>query len=255
MWRRRRACPHVFKRRAWRHVRCDFSGKIYYPSRSCSIIIIRVMVTTSGVQQNFPNQRIFVCQICSIFSLSLFVFRKILTEWLQAAAAVCEKRSVRWKHPFSHLNFRQSLTLLTCFYHSVSKLNDLGSYSRSVNLVVRVLSKEVAVDRTESGGVHLVLEECVVGDETGKIIFTARNGMLKSSHWFIRKSKLTDSTPEQCSDMVVGSTVELRNAKVNLHNGQMRVVVDKWGLIETNTDKYIAEESIPDHNFSDTQYE
>lgn len=43
--------------------------------------------------------------------------------------------------------------------------------------MVAVLSKEVAVDRVEAGGVNLVLEECVVGDETGRIIFTARNSM------------------------------------------------------------------------------
>lgn len=55
--------------------------------------------------------------------------------------------------------------------------------------------------------------------------------------------------------MIIGNTVELRNARVNLHNGYMRVVVDKWGLIETSTDKFIDPESIPDHNFSNTQYE
>lgn len=35
----------------------------------------------------------------------------------------------------------------------------------------------------------------------------------------------------------------------------MRLVVDKWGLIDPDTDKTIDEDDIPDINFSDTYYD
>ncbi len=44
------------------------------------------------------------------------------------------------------------------------------------NLVVRVLEKKVVVDREDANGVTLKLEECLVGDDTGRMYFTARNG-------------------------------------------------------------------------------
>ena len=58
----------------------------------------------------------------------------------------------------------------------VVKLNELVPYMQGVNVLVLVLEKEVVVDRDDANGVNLKLEECIVGDETGKIIFTARNG-------------------------------------------------------------------------------
>lgn len=44
------------------------------------------------------------------------------------------------------------------------------------NVVIRVLEKEVVMDRDDGSGNNLKLEECIVGDETGKMILTARNG-------------------------------------------------------------------------------
>lgn len=56
--------------------------------------------------------------------------------------------------------------------------------------------------------------------------------------------------------MVLGNTVELRNARIKLHNGYMRLIVDKWGLIETEHDRgNIEEDDIPDTNFSDIHHE
>ncbi|KAG5597164.1 hypothetical protein H5410_038396 [Solanum commersonii] len=56
------------------------------------------------------------------------------------------------------------------------------------------------------------LAECLVGDETGCILFTARN--------------------EQVDMMKPGSTVILRNAKIDMFKGAMRLAVDKWGRVE-----------------------
>ncbi|GMI78704.1 hypothetical protein like AT1G23750 [Hibiscus trionum] len=56
------------------------------------------------------------------------------------------------------------------------------------------------------------IAECLVGDETGMIIFTARN--------------------EQVDLMKEGTTVTFRNAKIDMFKGSMRLVVDKWGRVE-----------------------
>ncbi|XP_055823762.1 uncharacterized protein At4g28440-like [Solanum dulcamara] len=56
------------------------------------------------------------------------------------------------------------------------------------------------------------LAECLVGDETGCILFTARN--------------------EQVDMMKPGTTVILRNAKIDMFKGAMRLAVDKWGRVE-----------------------
>lgn len=57
---------------------------------------------------------------------------------------------------------------------------------------------------------------------------------------------------DQCEQMEIGNTIELRNARVNHHQGCMRLVIDKWGLIETEPDREpIQKDSIPDINFSE----
>ncbi|KAK9938604.1 hypothetical protein M0R45_015332 [Rubus argutus] len=56
------------------------------------------------------------------------------------------------------------------------------------------------------------IAECLVGDETGVIVFTARN--------------------DQVETMKPGTTVILRNAKIDMFKGTMRLAVDKWGRVE-----------------------
>ncbi|KAI3818145.1 hypothetical protein L1987_11948 [Smallanthus sonchifolius] len=56
------------------------------------------------------------------------------------------------------------------------------------------------------------LAECLVGDETGIVVFTARN--------------------DQVDAMKESSTVILRNAKIDMYKGSMRLAVDRWGLVE-----------------------
>ncbi|XVE78389.1 hypothetical protein DITRI_Ditri13aG0141000 [Diplodiscus trichospermus] len=78
------------------------------------------------------------------------------------------------------------------------------------------------------------IAECVVGDETGTIIFTARN--------------------EQVDLMKQGATVILRNAKIVMFKRTtMRLAVDKWGRIEvTEPAKFAVKE---DNNLSLVEYE
>ncbi|KZV53227.1 hypothetical protein F511_21484 [Dorcoceras hygrometricum] len=77
------------------------------------------------------------------------------------------------------------------------------------------------------------IAECLVGDETGTILFTARN--------------------EQVELMKPGNTVILRNAKIDMFKGSMRLAVDKWGLVEvTEPANFVVKE---DNNLSLVEYE
>ncbi|KAI4363846.1 hypothetical protein MLD38_020013 [Melastoma candidum] len=77
------------------------------------------------------------------------------------------------------------------------------------------------------------IAECLVGDETGSIVFTSRN--------------------EQVDIMKPGATVILRNAKIDMFKGTMRLAVDKWGRVEvTEPAKFEVKE---DNNLSLVEYE
>ncbi|KAF5944384.1 hypothetical protein HYC85_018461 [Camellia sinensis] len=77
------------------------------------------------------------------------------------------------------------------------------------------------------------ISECLVGDDTGSILFTARN--------------------DQVDLMKPGATVILRNAKIDMFKGSMRLAVDKWGRIEvTEPAKFVVKE---DDNLSLVEYE
>ncbi|CAI5510294.1 unnamed protein product [Closterium sp. Naga37s-1] len=77
------------------------------------------------------------------------------------------------------------------------------------------------------------IAECIVGDETGVIVFTARN--------------------EQVDVLKEGATVNLRNAKIDMFRGSMRLAVDKWGLVEPTEDASFKPKE--DNNLSLVEYE
>lgn len=58
----------------------------------------------------------------------------------------------------------------------VTTLNRLQPGTSGHNLAVRVLEKEVVIDRRDGSGEHLKIEECVVGDGTGRFTVSVRNG-------------------------------------------------------------------------------
>ncbi|XP_074575405.1 uncharacterized protein At4g28440-like [Curcuma longa] len=85
------------------------------------------------------------------------------------------------------------------------------------SLTVKVLKSDTIVYKGRAAAAAGQLRptriaECLVGDETGTIVFTARN--------------------EQVDLMKPGTTVILRNAKIDMFKGSMRLAVDKWGRIE-----------------------
>ncbi|PWA39303.1 Nucleic acid-binding, OB-fold [Artemisia annua] len=100
-----------------------------------------------------------------------------------------------------------------------------GTYG--LTLVVKVVSSEAVNLRSAR------IAECLVGDETGAILFTARN--------------------DQVDLMKPGATVIIRNGKIDMFKGSMRLAVDKWGRIEV-TDP-VAFEVNEDNNLSLVEYE
>uniref|UniRef100_A0ACD5TBU8 Uncharacterized protein n=1 Tax=Avena sativa TaxID=4498 RepID=A0ACD5TBU8_AVESA len=102
----------------------------------------------------------------------------------------------------------------------LSKVVELRPCTQGYSLLVKVLSaKPVAVHRPGGGGgfrqgqqPQMRITECIVGDDTGVVVFTARN--------------------EQVDIMKVGATVELKNAKVDMYKGSMRLAVDKRGTVK-----------------------
>ncbi|KAF8114487.1 hypothetical protein N665_0036s0021 [Sinapis alba] len=77
------------------------------------------------------------------------------------------------------------------------------------------------------------IAECLIGDETGCILFTARN--------------------DQVDIMKPGETVILRNSRIDMFKGTMRLGVDKWGRIEaTEPASFNVKE---DNNLSLVEYE
>ncbi|KAJ6683371.1 hypothetical protein OIU85_007092 [Salix viminalis] len=101
------------------------------------------------------------------------------------------------------------------------KVEELKPGTNGHNLTVKILeSKPVPAPKPRRAPMSFSqrsqrpsrINECLVGDETGCIVFTARN--------------------EQVDMMQTGATVILRNAKIDMFKGSMRLAVDKWGRVE-----------------------
>ncbi|EOA38651.1 hypothetical protein CARUB_v10010570mg [Capsella rubella] len=97
------------------------------------------------------------------------------------------------------------------------KVDQLKPGTSGHNLTVKVVeSKPVKAAARKSSLTKQTrssrMAECLIGDDTGCILFTARN--------------------DQVDLMKTGATVILRNARIDLFKDTMRMGVDKWGLIE-----------------------
>ncbi|CAM0958965.1 unnamed protein product [Alopecurus aequalis] len=105
---------------------------------------------------------------------------------------------------------------------AVSKVEELRPCTQGYTLLLKVLSaKPVQVHSRGGGGFRgnqqgqgqqMRIAECIVGDDSGVVVFTARN--------------------EQVDVMKVGATVEVKNAKVDMYKGSMRLAVDRRGTVK-----------------------
>ncbi|KEH39176.1 putative nucleic acid-binding protein [Medicago truncatula] len=120
------------------------------------------------------------------------------------------------------------------------KVDQLKPGTNGHTLTVKVVNSSPVKTIPNRGGRSAVIAsrpsriaECVIGDETASIIFTARN--------------------EQVDLMNPGATLILRNAKIDMFKGSMRLAVDRWGRIEvTEPANFEVRE---DNNLSLVEYE
>ncbi|KAL4334198.1 hypothetical protein GQ457_07G029190 [Hibiscus cannabinus] len=116
------------------------------------------------------------------------------------------------------------------------KVDQLKPGTNGHTLISKVLSSNMVVQKDRAASRNLRqtrIAECLVGDETGTILFTARN--------------------DQVDLMKPGDTVIFRNAKIDMFKGSMRLAVDKWGRIEvTDPANFVVKE---DNNLSLVEYE
>ncbi|GFQ08521.1 uncharacterized protein at4g28440 [Phtheirospermum japonicum] len=116
------------------------------------------------------------------------------------------------------------------------KVESLKPGTNGHTLVVKVVNSNTVLQKGAAASPHLRgtrIAECLIGDETAAILFTARN--------------------EQVDMMKPGNTVIIRNAKIDMFKGTMRLAVDKWGRIEvTEPATFVVKE---DNNLSLVEYE
>ena len=117
-----------------------------------------------------------------------------------------------------------------------TKVDQLRPGTFGHTLTVKVVSSKMVLQKGRPDGPQgrqMRIAECLLGDETGMIVFTARNDQV-------------DLAKE-------GATVILRNAKIDMFKGSMRLAVDKWGLVEvTEPASFSVKE---DNNLSLIEYE
>lgn len=116
-----------------------------------------------------------------------------------------------------------------------TKVDQIRPGTSGHTLTVKVVSSKMVMQKGRPDGPQrqMRIAECLVGDETGIIVFTARN--------------------EQVDLMKPNTTVILRNAKVDMFKGSMRLAVDKWGRIEVTDPADFAVKE--DNNLSLIEYE
>ncbi|KAH6795673.1 hypothetical protein C2S51_036659 [Perilla frutescens var. frutescens] len=116
------------------------------------------------------------------------------------------------------------------------KVDSLKPGTNGHTMVVKVVNSTTVLQKGAAASPHLRntrIAECLVGDDTASILFTARN--------------------DQVDLMQPGTSVILRNAKIDMFKGTMRLAVDKWGRIEVaEPATFVVKE---DNNLSLIEYE
>lgn len=116
----------------------------------------------------------------------------------------------------------------------MSEYYALGTIRHTIT--VKVVDTKMMMQRSHPDGLQPCqkrIAESLVRDETGVIIVTARN--------------------DQIDLMKEGSTIILRNAKIDMIEGSMRLTVNRWGRIEVTEPTTFSVKK--DNNLSLIQYE
>lgn len=117
-----------------------------------------------------------------------------------------------------------------------TSIDQLRPDTSSHTLTVKVVDAKVVLDRPagKAGSSASKVAECLVGDQTGVIVFSAKN--------------------EQVDLAKPGQYVTLHNAKVDMFRGSMRLVVNQRGKLEAaeSTEAFKVK---MEHNMSLIEYE
>jgi len=100
-----------------------------------------------------------------------------------------------------------------------------------LNLKVKLVSLEVVLDKKLSDGSRYARGLGIVSDSTGAIVFVAKNDQV---------------------DLKQGQNYSLRNAKITMFKGWMRLEIDEWGKVEPLTEDIQPKTTL---NLSKTEYE
>eukprot|EP00922_Rhytidocystis_sp_ex-Travisia-forbesii_P017527 GHVS01026120.1.p1 GENE.GHVS01026120.1~~GHVS01026120.1.p1 ORF type:complete len:415 (+),score=80.68 GHVS01026120.1:530-1774(+) len=124
-----------------------------------------------------------------------------------------------------------------------SKIASLDPSSVGINLKAKVVMKMDQIEEaTRRDGRRTKYAFLVVGDETGVVTLKAVNDQLAT-----------------CELFEVGSNIVVRNAKIDMGDGHMRLVVDRWGKITSDMEgEDLSEFDFAvkeDHDMSSTEYE
>merc|ERR1719409_2616473 len=110
------------------------------------------------------------------------------------------------------------------------KVASLNPDSKGVTCLVKIVSD---VKESEGGAKSSKkFYEATCGDDSGKVVLS-----------------LTEEQKGISQDQVI----VVRNASVKMVKGHIRLVVDKWGKLDTNTNEKV--EKVGDKNVSETEYE
>ncbi|KAG6423650.1 hypothetical protein SASPL_114052 [Salvia splendens] len=132
------------------------------------------------------------------------------------------------------------------------KVDSLKPGTTGHTLVVKVLESTTVLSKKPRNPTfrgaqnqNTRIAECLIGDETGTIL-TARNDQVLIARAYELELGLVEM-------MKPGNTVILRNAKIDMFKGSMRLAVDKWGRVEvTEPAEFVVKE---ENNLSLLEYE
>ncbi|KAI8001742.1 Uncharacterized protein LOK49_LG09G00146 [Camellia lanceoleosa] len=106
-----------------------------------------------------------------------------------------------------------------------TKVDQLRPGTSGHNLIVKFVSSNMVLQKGRPDGpqVHQMrIAEFLVGDETGTIV-----------KFLLSLVECTFVLPFYAVDMMKpDATIILRNAKIDMFKGSMRLAVDRWGRVE-----------------------
>ena len=115
-----------------------------------------------------------------------------------------------------------------------SKVEDIKYNKNGYNLYLKIISKNILIDRKRIDGSIIAICDFIVGDETGVIKMRLRN------------KNYIDLLKE-------GDDIIVRNCKVFYISQRIRIQVDAFGKVEINENEkgHIVKEVKKDKNFSE----